>query len=371
MSKVLSVIVAITIGVILIGSLAPTMLSNDHPGTISTDWVYDDYRQFDDGVTVSGNFEKLTYSGKTYVHANGVGDGTINGQQYTISKAPLEFFVLWGQSNAAYYKEDVTEVNTCPKIATQAYYFGANNKPLEITAADPLQTNIDDCSIHSSINPDGSLIIGNIDGAFESYYSYYCDNNTRPYILNVGVGGQRMEYFTAGEPGNTLMTEAITAALAAVDSDLFDVKNGCWIMSQGEANTTYPISTYIEEFSDVKNTLSGYNLNKGMIIQTVEKDGINSSVAQRIIVEEDPAVYWGSTATQTFSVANGLLTSDDKHYSQRGDNILGYDCANEWLTISGQKYVSEYNDLISIVIVVMLCGLLLAACGVIYIRRND
>ena len=372
MSKILSIIVAVTVGIILIGSLAPAMLSSDHKGTIYEDWVYDDYRQYNDNVSVSGNFEKLTYSGKTYVHANGVGEGTINGQTYTISKAPLEFFVLWGQSNAAYYKEDVTVANKeCPKIATQAYYFGTNDKPLQIVNADPLNTNLESCDMQSSINPDGSLIIGNIDGAFESYYCYYCDTNTRPYLLNVGVGGQRMEYFTEGEPGNTLMNDAITAALASVDTDLFDVKKGCWIMSQGEANTSYNIDAYIEEFSEVQSTLSGYDLDKGLIIQTIQKDGVNSSVAQSIIVEEDSSVYWGSTATQSFTVSNGLLTSDDKHYSQNGDDIIGKDCANTWLTISGQKYEAEYNDLIGTVIVVLICGLIVAASGIIFIRRAD
>lgn len=351
-------IIGAAVATIVLVSMIPLMTPLVEPPK-SEEWYFDDYRPCANDVETSGAFEIVSYDGRHYIHAKDVGTGAINGVEYSVSKAPLEIFVLWGQSNAAYYQEDVSIVNKeCTKCTSRAYYFGTLSEPLAILSPSPLSTNLDDCTIQSSANPDGSWRIGNIEAPFESVICKFNEEHSRPYVINVGVGGQRLEYFTQGNPGYTLINSAIPAAISSIDLDHFEISYGAWIMCQGEANTSTSIAQYISDFEEVRTTLSGLSFNEGLIIQTVEKDGVNSSVAQSIIVDSYSGVYWGSTKTQGFSIANGLLVSDDKHYSQKGDNILGADCAETWLRLSGNNFEYTGQSLVYAIVPLVILAIL-------------
>lgn len=371
--KILPAILGFTITIILVGStLAPIIADYSERASPEFGWVYDDFQECDPSTSVGGVFELVTYGSKTYIHATDVGEGTINGESYAVDKAPLGVFLLWGQSNAMYGYYDVTVANECPPCETNGYYFGSTVGPtVSYPNADRTALTNDPLSnaeLRSMINPDGSFKIGNIEASFTSAYS---DNNQniRPYFVNASVAGCALQYFIPGALGNTNIHTIWDAAIDAIDLDKFEVQKQCWIMVQGESDggwtteQTY-LSLFAQVYDDLKTTT---DLDEGLIVRTRDTETFSTICqAQDAIVKTYPDIHMGCTATSSFTVENGLLRDDNLHYTQKGDNIIGEDCAETWMSLTDPAPMASLSILKLIPLLLILAGV----AGIIAVVAN-
>lgn len=363
-------ILTTTIAIILIATLIVPVIddatTNPAPG-----WVYDDYRPAPVNCEVSGAFEIVTYDGADYIHAKDVGEGTIDGETYTISKADLAVFLLWGQSNSMYLNADPDQVNEdCAPLKTRAYFYGIDTeeayRPIISWKSGSTAVYPENGIFLPTCAPDGKYLIGNIEAPFSSVY---CDNlsNYRPYIINAGVGGMSLQSFLPGTIYNTNTHNIWNRAIDQIDETKFNVHYAGWIMSQGEANSHTPIDTYIEYFDEVTADIAdSFDLTKGVIIQT--RDG-NAREAQEIIASTHSNVIIGSSASASFTVANGYLAEDGVHYTQKGDDIVGQESARAWLSFT-QPAVVDYKGLLTVIVPLLIIAVVVTSARIL-LRARD
>lgn len=369
--KFVPLVIGASISLIIIATvLAPIALQEG----ATPSWTYDDYQICDADTVVSGAFEVVDFQGQHYIHAKDVGPGTIDGTTHIVEKAKLRLFLLWGQSNSMYLNYDPEVVNEkFAPLKTRAYFYGVDNGTDYRPIISWKDGNGNVFPEHGQLlpvaSPDGTYLIGNIEAPF---CAIYCDNNEnlRPYIINAGVGGWALQNFLPGTKGGESIHKVLNEALTQVDSDHYEISPGAWIMSQGESNAGTPIETYIGYFDEISEDLKdSYNLDYGLIIQTREENSLNAAKAQEEIVLTHPNILMGSTASQTFTVANGLLASDNIHYTQSGDNIVGSQTAKTWLNYT-EPPTAEYHSLISITVPILILAVLATLAAAI-IRPRD
>lgn len=363
------------IGVVVAAALMAVAIPivADITSPTNPEWVYDDYKEAPEGCVVSGSFELVEYEGVTYIHAKDVGPGTIDGDSFTVSKADLAVFLLWGQSNAMYLNADPAQVNAdCEPLKTRAYFYGIDTddayRPIISWKDGNTAVYPEHGSFLSVCAPDGTYLIGNVEAPF---CSVYCDNshNYRPYIINAGVGGMSMQSFLPGTIYNTNTHNIWTEAMAQIDTSKYNIHHAGWIMSQGEANAGTPIDTYIGYFDEVVDDIeSSFDLKKGAIIQTRAGNSLNAHNAQEQIVRTHSNVIMGSTASSDFEISNGCLADDGIHYTQKGDDIVGVQTAEAWLEFTDSPSSSE--SLLSMIPLLIIIGFVLGVVTLIARRAE-
>lgn len=368
--SIIGVVLTATIAIILIATLTAPIIDDvtTHP---APGWVYDDYKPAPEDCEVSGAFELITYDGTDYIHAKDIGEGTINGETYTVSKAELAVFLLWGQSNSMYLNADPDQVNEdCAPLKTRAYFYGIDTdeayRPIISWKSGSTAVYPENGIFLPTCSPDGKYLIGNVEAPFSSVY---CDNvdNYRPYIINAGVGGMSLQSFLPGTIYNTNTHNIWSRAIEQIDQTKFNVHYSGWIMSQGEANSYTPINTYIEYFDEVTADIAdSFDLTKGVIIQT--RDG-NAREAQEVIASTHPNVIIGSSASASFTVDNGCLADDGVHYTQKGDDIVGKESAAAWLSFT-QPVTVDYDSLFVVIIPIMIIAVVATIARVV-LRSRD
>jgi hypothetical protein len=365
--------IGLTVVVVLVATLLYPAIDNyTHPSPPG--WVYDDYVLASEGDTVTGSFELVEYDGVNYIHAKDVGSGTINGEEYTVSKADLTVFLLWGQSNAMYLNADVDEVNAAfDPIKTRAYFYGIDTdsdyRPIISWKSGSTAVYPEHGSFLPVCSPDGKYLIGNVEAPF---CAGYCENseNYRPYIINAAVGGMNIQAFLPGTIYNTNTHNIWDEAISKIDSTKFNVHYAGWIMSQGEANAGTSIPTYIEYFDTVVGDIeSSFDLDYGAIIQTRSGNSLNANEAQTEIVKTHRNIIMGSTASNGFTIENGCLSSSDGiHYTQLGDNIVGYETAEAWLKFT-EPASFDLNLLSAIIPIVLIASVV--SFAIIMLGKRD
>lgn len=369
--KLVSLVIGASISLILIAMvLAPIALQ----GEPDAPWTYDDYQICEAEDVVDGAFEVVDFQGQHYIHAKDVGDGTINGITYHVEKANLRLFLLWGQSNSMYlnYDPDIVNEEFTP-LKTRAYFYGIDNGTDYRPIISWKDGNGNVFPEHGQFlpvtSPDGTYLIGNVEAPF---CATYCENNEnlRPYIINAGVGGWALQNFLPGTKGGENIHKVLDEALDKVDFDHYTISPGAWIMSQGESNAGTAINTYIGYFDEITLDLKdSYDLDYGLIIQTRKGNSLNAANAQEEIVLTHPHVLMGSTASQTFTVENGLLASDNIHYTQLGDDIVGSQTARTWLNYT-EPPSADYRGLIGLTVPLLILAVL-STLAVGIIRPRD
>lgn len=307
--------------------LVPVLDSIDddsHSTSIPDVIYYDDYIDVDKEMSTSGVFEYIDVDGHRYVHATDVGSGKINGKTYAVQKAPLDVFLFLGQSNAANWAGvQSLQVSPTPHPGC-GYYFGIPwhqaNKNLGLQISDyafyPISTN------------NSTSRIGGIDAPFA--IDYYNLTGHKSYMINGAIGGVNIESYLPGATSYEYAQELFDAAYAAIDTDRFvpEIQSYVWI--QGESNANTAVSTYKSDFLQMHETLIGgtftdYGSFKMALISKVRAvNAPNPSEAQIELCEEYPeTIKMVTEISDTFTVENGLMTSDNLHYSQQGRNEIG------------------------------------------------
>ena len=371
-------IVSLAICVLIVVNLCVPIMS---PNSDDSDWMYDDYRVIENVESVDGNLEIVTVGGTDYIHAKGVGSGTItysNGdvESITVDKAILDVFFLYGQSNASYRNGDITQVTDKPPIGT-TYYFGYEDaygppKSLNSTGFD-----VSLCDMYTLYDDTGTLRVGGILPSFS--YNYYEITGHKLYLIDGAIGGKSITTFDP--PSGQLWTygdSILTAGLGELDSDLYDYSCKYYMWIQGESDTNMNINTYKTRFMEMHTALlsgdmAGVHFQKCFMSKVREKNGVNSSAAQLQLADEHPnTIEIVSTDADSFTVENGLMGSDDLHYSQKGNNIIGerFGVAIGETVNPSYKYDDAVNNIISIVPIILIVSLVIASVSIFFVKRR-
>lgn len=359
--------------------MAPTI--QDLTGDAPREWQYDEYRPLSDyggdGTSVSGAFETVTIGGTAYVHAKGVGTGKIGPESYTVGKAVLDVVFMWGQSNAAYRNPD-TETATYPGLGV-GYFYGYEDQSGPLANENNTGFDLTRTGFWSMVDEEGNLRIGDKPPAFTA--EYHDLSGHRVYWVNAAIGNKAISTFLG--PDGMLYTyakELIPKAIAAVDSNLFELRPGCWLWAQGEADASGTVSTYQARLKTVAyevrtGELGGgdlFSFDKVYIIKTRDVNGGNAAIAQIELCEQYSRFVMATVASDTFTLENGLIGSDNLHYSQLGNNIIGYEAAKTVVETEGiEKTKVPLADALGTIPILVIGALLLSAVGFVILRNRD
>lgn len=328
--KTIKIIVGIVLTVILLGSLFVPLLDSYTPNESPKGWVYDDYKVAENVASVSGALEIVEIDGTDYLHASDVGTATItysggDTESITVSKAPLDLIFMYGQSNAAYRNAVPSEANPIPKLGT-AYYYGLEDRSGPTAAENNTGMDLDDCDFWTMLDDDGVCRIGDKAPSFSA--TYYEITGHKVYWVCGAVGNKGMSQFlpTTGFMW-TYGKDVLTNAIALVDLDKFDLNVSYYLWCQGEANASSSVSSYKTQYLTMHNAILngglGHTFLGGFISIVRDANGGNAAIAQRELCEEVSTIHLGADIANTFTVANGMMGSDDLHYSQKGNNAIG------------------------------------------------
>lgn len=282
-------------------------------------------------------------------------------------RTDLYVFGLYGQSNAAYYATDLSLVQEVSPIPPgNAFYFGTKNQPITYDGADPSA-----CSIYDMC-PGGSWSIGNYEPSFAR--AMY-EAGKKCLLINFGIPGYNVSALMPGGSAWAWENDVISTALSKIDTAKYRPVMCGIISTHGEADSGQGTteSDYIDKFMATFDALKT-NYGFDCVIMNIVRDirGVTIQDAQYKMIEDYPNVILGCNATESFTVANGLMRSDDLHYSQLGDNILGADDANSWLNSSFVKDSAsfDYSPLISAIPLIVISAIVLGIVAIVVKSRD-
>lgn len=369
--KIVAVIVSIIVTVSIFTPVVVSLVN--YPDATITYWQYDDYRVAKDTDTVSGAFEIVEVNDVRYIHAKEVGTGTINGVTETVHKAQLDLAFMCGQSNGAYRNANPETASPIPNMGT-AYYFGFEDRCGPLASENSTGMDIDSCQFWSMINTENGIL--RVGDKAPSYCATY-NNSTghKVYWVCGAIGDKSIVSFDpdGGFMWN-YMEEVLTRAISLVDSTKFELNVNYYMWVQGEADSSRSVNSYKSLFLEMHNALlngecAGINF-EGCVLSLVRpKNAVNSSTAQIELAEEDPTIHLGSVATKSFTVDNGLMGSDDVHYSQLGNNIIGTDLAKMVIDLVKPPDYSMYKPFLVILPILFVLGAVTTMAYVLFVRK--
>lgn len=328
--KLIPMAMGATIAIILLGALLVPLIDESTPDTYDSGWYYDDYKVAEDVTSVSGAMELVTVDDTEYIHANSVGDATItytdgHTDSVEVSKAPLDLIFMYGQSNAAYRNADPDTADPVPELGT-AYYYGLEDRSGPTADENSTGMDLDECAFWTMLDDDGTLRIGDKAPAFSATYNELTGHKV--YWVCGAIGNKSMSTFLPTTGFMWIYGQSVlTAAIDLVDTDLFDLNVNYYLWCQGEANATSEVSSYKSQFLTMHEAMLDGDMGvafEGCFISVVrDANAGNASVAQRELIEENSTIHLGADITEDFTVDNGLMGSDDLHYSQLGNNLIG------------------------------------------------
>ena len=343
--------------VVIIAIPLVSMTTSDDP----SDWEYDEYRIIDDAVSASGALEIVTVGGQSYVHASGLGAGTItrsdgSEEDIRVGKAHLDVCLMLGQSNAAYANYNLAEA-PAPAPGTAYYYGHESGKYSEITFAS--------CTIHSMTSADGTATTGDKAPSFAK--KYYETTGHRVYFVCGAINGKSITTFDPDD-GMTwrYAAEVVDYAIKALDESHYTYNSIAYMWIQGEADAGMSIEEYKSRFLEMNNAimnggLAGVAFHHAFISKVRT---IASGNAQIQLAEEHPDIItMATTISSTFTIDNGLMGSDGVHYTQSGDNLIGEalgESMGQWILDNPQydDNGSILDTIIDIIPVIFVAGLI-------------
>lgn len=292
-----------------------------------------------------------------------------------MDKENMTVMVLMGQSNSAYnysYGGNLADVRAdVPCIPEGVAYFYGISSPVnrESTYGDATLSHISEFGLHDMV-VDSQWSIYSLEPSIA--HAFYDATGEKCLIINVGIGGISVSSLTPSGANYSYAHTIIEDAINKIPSE-YNVIMGPIFWLQGERDKNMAVDTYKETFTTVwDNFRDEFGFNSILISQTREANGLNATTAQAELAGSNE-VYLATTLSQTFTLDNGLMYSDDVHYSQKGKdligNALGEYYADNLYTV--EKVHNQYFSLMSIIPILIIIGLIAALSGIILLRRND
>ncbi len=279
----------------------PTYFNSSNPEIATVD---------DDGlITIVGvSNESVTIT---------AGSGTAE-EYFTITKtvrAPINVYLLTGQSNAAYFYAE-PEVATVTKRGTSYQY----------------DTVEGGCRIRSLNKPDGSMLVGSIEASLCK--TLYDIMGEKTLIINAGISGQPIRTFKPFDADSYIQVNTIwqtsTAEIASEEfSSHFEPRFRSYIWIQGETDDWTNSDRYKSDFLQLHRVFTSedhFNLDYCFMVM-VRSVFTRPCEAQEELAQGYEDIIMASRASQYLTMENGGLRYDNLHYAQAGDNILGADAA--------------------------------------------
>jgi hypothetical protein len=243
-------------------------------------------------------------------------DGT-DTEELVITKtirAPLDIYLITGQSNASYYYAE-PQLATGTKSGT-AYHYS------ELIGGEQI------CPMN---NEDGSMARGNVEASFCK--TIYDLTGEKILMVNAGVSGRKVNTFVPDEGESFKHIEYVWQIIREHIEDEeflthYETRIGSYIWVQGESDQHTDIDTYKENYMSLHKSLTDeeYDFQYGFIVLTKPKFE-NSYAAQEQLASENSDITIATRSAEHFTVENGKMRFDDLHYSQVGDNLLGEETA--------------------------------------------
>lgn len=288
----------------------------------------------------------------------------------------LDVMVIAGQSNGAYMETttvsgvtnticDPDEVNGAVDLPKKdAYYYGTSSVPIlygSYYENPSYDSTLDSYGIYS-MTSDGEWTIGGEEAAIASAVTARSYNDI--LIINVCAPGAPISFFAPDATGGLYAAAVIDDALDKVSSKYTINKLGfVWI--QGESNKTTAVDTYIAAFEDINDWYVEQGFPNCYMVQTKPSNSGYAAEAQLEICETISNCILSSTAPSTFTVDNGLLVSDNLHYSQDGRNVVGSDIG------AAVKIPEEtQNTLYMVIAVIFIAVIVIGAATTMLLRRD-
>lgn len=278
----------------------------------------------------------------------------------------LEVLVIAGQSNAAYggFVNPTLVNQEIPKPSTNVYYYGTASQPIwyGYPSNPTYDTTFESYDIYPMIN-NGSWAIGGYEPGMA--YAISEKSNCDVLIINVGISSASIQYLQPDNTGGAYVNDVIEDALSKVDSKYKIDKVG-YMWLQGESNSSTAVDTYISYFDTINDWYYSKGFDTCYMVQTRPYNGGNASIAQLQICSSDYSVLLASTAPDTFTVDNGLMVSDNLHYSQKGRDVICNDVASQ-LRVS-YHFDNEGTNLLIAIPFVVIAALLIVVVRIIISR---
>lgn len=369
--RLASIVIVMIAGVVLITQvLIPTI----EDGGQADEWQFDDYRPISELGSVtgaSGSLELVTLGDARYVHAKALGAGTIERtgapvETVYVQKAKLDVFLMTGQSNSAYHNVAPAETDPQPAPGT-AYFWGLENRPIWEIDFDPVE-----CGMHD-MTKNGSVIIGDKGPAFAATYHELTGHKV--YYITGGIGSQAVINFVPPDGSMWTHDVAVVAdAMDSIDTSVYDVRVLYYMWIQGENDKSTPVATYKERFLAMHDAIIagdlGADFSKCLISKVRATNAPTASQAQIELAEEYPdTIVMATELADTFTVDNGLMSSDDLHYSQKGDNEIGVALAECAASYAMPTEDSAVRDLLNVIPLLLIVGIIIAVVAEVVINR--
>lgn len=276
----------------------------------------------------------------------------------------LNVIVLEGQSNSQYASSrvDPSLMDELGSPSKNVYYYGTPQYPFSLnTPNNPVyDTTFESYNIYSMYNEYAhQWRIGSEDAAI--CYQVSERYKTDTLVINVSIAGSTIAYLQPDATGGTIINNALNDAFSKIPKK-YNVVKVCYVWMQGEADRTTDEDVYIGLFENIKEYYEDKGINKCYLVQTRPENGGNASLAQLTICENDPDVILASTLPSTFTVENGLLLSDNLHYSAEGRYLIGMQVGE---IIEVEKSSNDIEVILSILPIIVGIGLLVAAVTMI------
>lgn len=355
-------LIGLAVAIVVIMTVLVPMI----PAGSDTDgWTYDDYIRSDAGDSATGAFEIVDIGGQSYVHAKSVGTGAIvhsdgSISEYTVSKAKLDLVFIFGQSNAAYRNPDPDVVSPRPALGT-GFYFGFSDRYAALASENSTGMVYQDATFWSMYDDSGELRIG--DKAPALTYEYNRITGHKVYIVDGAIGGRPLvDFLPESSYVWTYGKNVLERALSLVDESLFDLHVGPYVWVQGEANASSSVNSYYYGFLTMHKAIQDGKLGVPLetaYISLMPSKYPNSREAQELLAENNPSIIIATDLANTFTIENGLMGSDNTHYTQAGNNLIGSALGKAIAEDSGfsKSSVSDYGTILQVVPVILILAL--------------
>lgn len=321
-------LVGLVASVLIVVCVAAPIILGEESDTFDYNSIeYNDYFTNSKIESVSGALELVTVGDETYVHADSVGSAVINfedgsSKTVSVSKAPLHVFMFIGQSNSAYWAGvDPSTEDPVPYLGS-SYYYGTDDAQSNKNLGDVTY------SFHEMTDPlTGDAVIGGIDAPFAA--TLYNDLGWKTFVVNCAVSGSSITTWIPGETNYVYAQSLFDEAWNSIDLDLFTPTIESYIWIQGESNASMGVSTYMGYFLQMHDSLidgsftANGKFDSALISKVRQQNAPTPAIAQLLLARDYSTIYVGCELADTFTVSNGLMISDDLHYSQLGRNLIG------------------------------------------------
>lgn len=297
---------------------------------------------------------------------------TIN---YYDGEKTLEVYVLAGQSNSAYsIKEercDAEYVNeNVPSPDTTLWYYGTEEMPIRngISGSTPsdYDTTFESYDLWKMYR-NGEWIIGGVEPTLALEISEHTDSDV--LIVNAGVDNQTIARLLPTSTHGQYVAEVLSHAFAHIDHEKYTTVNYrgvVWIQGESDNVEGTTVESYVEDFTTLKAWYSEQGFNQWYIVQIRPLNSDNAAIAQSQIANEYDDVHLTDVA-RSFTTSNGLMNSDNIHYTQEGRCLVGYAVGD--MTPFSPHLRGDAISLIWILPVIIVIGIGVGALSLI--RQRD